>query len=486
MLNQKPLRRIVLFLDGTWNDDSGKSLPTNIVRMHEALKIGVDEKHQSAKNSDASASGSLVAKAGHRDVEYVVHYDTGVGTGFADGFKGGALGIGLDDNIRQAYRFLSKYYRTDDEIHIFGFSRGAFTARSIVGYLFSAGLLKEAECTTEREEQAWNFYRTHPDKRNSGDWHKLQSHMHPSGKLKIKSVGVFDTVGALGVPLSLFRRLNATKYAFHNTELCSIVEFSFHAAAIDEHRPTFEATLWRKPKFKEYPNAVVEQVWFPGAHADIGGGYSDWSGGNRGREDIAYTWMVRRLIDQVGLDFAEPKGTGSAEQSNPSLAVATADIHRPWGKLDTIRQQACRAISQIAPRKSKGVPVAGRGMRVVGLSRHEEEIGEKIHVSALVLLADKTGVAWEKLDGKHLYRPPNLLAVLPLVASTYRAWNIAAWATWEPLAAVLADNSGKLRKIEVVDWDGTAVPLAPPQGGAAPNATDVFGFLGADPKRFGF
>src|SRR5262249_45990634 len=103
--------------------------------------------------------------------EYIVYYDRGVGTGpFLDRLTGGVTGKGLDHNIRKAYRFLSQWFRPGDEIFVFGFSRGAFTARSLCGYLGAVGLLRAEACTAENETRAWNFYRTAPGDRVSAEW----------------------------------------------------------------------------------------------------------------------------------------------------------------------------------------------------------------------------------------------------------------------------------------------------------------------------
>lgn len=477
------LRRIVLFLDGTWNSNDGSNPPTNVVRLHECLKLGVSALPTIPIPTDpgSTATGSVV-QGRMGATEYVVHYDSGVGTGAFDRLSGGIVGEGLDDNIRQAYRFLSKHFRPGDEIHVIGFSRGAFSARSVVGYLFATGLLTAKNCTSQREEEAWRHYRTSPNDRHCGDWQRLQAFMHPPGSLIVKSLSVFDTVGALGIPTKLLQKINAERFAFHNTELSSIVENSFHAVAIDEHRTAFEATLWQTPKFKKYTGAHVEQVWFPGAHADIGGGYANWDklGDRTGRQDIAYDWMLRRLIDHVKLDFAAPGSSPANAVTYDAPAMVTAPIHRPWGILDAVRPQACRAINQTEPLPSTGIPVRRRGTRTVGMHPHEEPIGEMIHISALALLEPGRTIAWEKLPGRHVYRAPNLMAVLPLIAGTYRAWNAAAWSVWEPYARERAGDTGTPRTLQVIDWDGIAIPTTVTQG-----ATDVFAYLGSNPAAFG-
>lgn len=477
------LRRIVLFLDGTWNSNDGSNPPTNVVRLHEALKLGVTGLPTVSLPADPGSTATGSAVRGLMGLtEYVVHYDSGVGTGAFDRFTGGIVGQGLDDNVRQAYRFLSKHFRPGDEINVVGFSRGAFSARSLVGYLFATGLLTAPNCTSEREAEAWRHYRTSPNDRHCGDWQRLQAFMHPAGSLTVKSLSVFDTVGALGIPTKMLEKINTERFAFHNTELSSIVENSFHAVAIDEHRGAFEAALWQTPKFKRYDRAHVEQVWFPGAHADIGGGYANWdkAANRRGRQDIAFDWLLRRLIDRVKLDFAQPGSSPAYAVTYDVPAVVAAPIHRPWGTLDAIRPQACRAINQTEPLPGAGAPAAKRGLRVVGMRPHEEPIGEMVHISALALLKRGVTITWEKLSGQHAYRAPNLMAVLPLIAATYKAHDAAAWRVWEPYASAHAGSTGMPRTLQVIDWNGEPVPRAATQGG-----TDIFAYLGSNPADFG-
>lgn len=479
------LRRIMLFLDGTWNAIDGSNRPTNIVRLHEALKIGVSKLATLPPPQSPSglAQGSVVQGLSGL-VEYVAYYGSGVGTGAFDRFTGGTVGKGLEDHVRRAYRFLAKHYRPGDEIHIFGFSRGAFTARSLVGYLFATGLLKAEHCSSERELQAWRHYRTRPTDRHCGDWYALKPFMQPEDRLRITTLGVFDTVGALGIPVSPLRKYNAEQYAFHDLELSSIVENSFHAVAIDEHRRSFEATLWNKPKFKTYPGRRVEQVWFPGAHADVGGGYDDWTtleerNPENQRQDIPYEWMLQRLIDCVKLDFPRPGESSALAVQTDARAQINAVLHRPWRRLDFFRDPACRSINQTAPLVyGTSLGAAGYAMKTVGLHPHQEPICEAIHISALVLLKE-TGASWEGVSGQHPYRPPNLLAALPLIAQTYRAWDPLAWKIWAGPASRLARVAGANRSLPVIDWDGTEIPHHPHDPARTDLTPNVFDYLSA-------
>jgi hypothetical protein len=311
-------RRLILFLDGTWNEDGEDNPATNIVYLRERLFWGLQERHREDRPGDRKDFEALdgftrkgVSGLVFDGFEYIVYYDRGVGTGpYLDPLKGGIFGDGLDQKIREAYRFLSYWYRPGDEILIFGFSRGAFTARSLAGYLQSVGLLRCEHCTIENEARAWKYYRTSPGDRLSGEWNwfrlpKDDSKVHDARYARVRALCVFDTVGALGVPAEGFRRINRSKYEFHDTEVNSLVDIGLHAVAIDEPRPPFEPAMWTKPKFKQVDptKSPTEQVWFPGAHSDIGGGYVKWTEVREedkklvgaGLSFLPLAWMIQRL-----------------------------------------------------------------------------------------------------------------------------------------------------------------------------------------------
>src|SRR5262249_28175190 len=153
------------------------------------------------------------------------------------------------------------------------FSRGAFTARSLVGYLSASCLLKPEHCTPENEERAWQYYRCRPDDRPPSEYEALRKLSFNPKAVRIKVLGVFDTVGALGVPVEWFRSWNRKKFQFHDVTLGTSVDYVFHALAIDEKRGPFQASLWQYPNHRYFMRA--EQVWFPGVHANIGGSYED-------------------------------------------------------------------------------------------------------------------------------------------------------------------------------------------------------------------
>jgi uncharacterized protein (DUF2235 family) len=149
-------KRIIILLDGTWNDAEFGDTDTNIVRLRDGIA-----RYLGTQKPATTSSGAAVSSIASENMDNLVLYERGVGTGaYLNRFVGGALGEGLINNIRGAYKFLSFYYDPGDQVFIFGFSRGAYTARSLLGYLHAAGLLRREACTRENEHRAWAFYRT--------------------------------------------------------------------------------------------------------------------------------------------------------------------------------------------------------------------------------------------------------------------------------------------------------------------------------------
>lgn len=262
------MKRLVLSFDGTWNtpnDDGGEdNAETNVCRLHKAVL--------------PQDAGGVPQKA---------WYDNGVGTEWYNRLAGGITGVGLSSNIRQGYQYLAENYEDGDEIFLFGFSRGAYTARSLVGLIRNCGILKEPD--DKLTQEAYQIYRTRDDGADSEHARAFRREFARPGTIEIKFLGAWDTVGALGLPLQSFSFFSRPFYEFHDTKLSSIVKNAFQALAIDEHRREYEATLWDP---SERPNQRLEQAWFPGAHSNIGGGYS-----NDVLADVALAWMMERVED---------------------------------------------------------------------------------------------------------------------------------------------------------------------------------------------
>lgn len=239
------MKRLCVLFDGTWNRrESG----TNVSRARDAIR-----------------------SIGHADAAQPVFYDEGVGTRWYDRIRGGLFGFGLSRNIREGWDWLSRNYAPGDEIYVFGFSRGAYTARSLVGLIRKCGLLREPspELVARAYKDIYRDKSIHPDAPVATSFRALHSH---ADRTRVRFIGVWDTVGSLGIPGGLRLPFSRGYYDWHDTELSSIVDRAYHAVAVDEHRKDFPPTLWGSAK---PDNEEVEQVWFTGAHANVGGGYED-------------------------------------------------------------------------------------------------------------------------------------------------------------------------------------------------------------------
>ena len=244
-------------------------------------------------------------------------------------FRAAPSGFGLARNVRQAYKYVCRHYTPGDEIYLIGFSRGAFTARSVAGYIAVSGLLQADACTTEREAMAWRYYHTMPKDRPSGDQRGLATSCHVG--VKIKCVAVFDTVGALGIP-GAFNWIGRSQFAFHDTQLNTCVENCLHAVAIDEKRMTFPATMWEEPFNLDGKVPEVQQVWFPGVHGDVGGGYEEKDLSNN-----VLDWMIARLR-ALGVAFLPHAAPDPARR-------------RPLGAIHESRKlRSLRALARLAER----------------------------------------------------------------------------------------------------------------------------------------
>jgi uncharacterized protein (DUF2235 family) len=258
------MKRLIVCSDGTWQRPdqqwSGKRTPTNVVKLKERV---------------AKQDG---------DVQQIAWYRPGVGTGnLVDMLLGGAFGVGLDENILQAYGFLVQNYVPGDQLFLFGFSRGAYTVRSLAGMIRKCGILRDGALA----RKAMELYRDsqHPDDPGPQQFRAANS-VDGDAPTPIQMIGVWDTVGALGIPFGRLSALTHKKYEFHDTRLSGSVRYAFHALAVDERRKPFKPTLWSSPA---KPGQTLEQVWFSGRHSDIGGGF-----GSAELPDIALEWMTMK------------------------------------------------------------------------------------------------------------------------------------------------------------------------------------------------
>ena len=266
-------RRIVVCADGTWNRperDPDRDVPTNVLRLARAIR-------------PVAGDGA----------QQQVFYDWGIGS-YHDRLIAGATGHGLHKNIMDGYRYIVQNYRPGDEIFLFGFSRGAYTVRGLCGMINNCGILKRPDAALI--QKAFDLYRkpgkVHaPRGKNSVEFQNRYSHR----SREVRFVGVWDTVGAMGIPIS-FLGLFEDNDEFFDCRAGRNVRSARHALAIDEQRSDFEPTIWWPRKSLD-----LKQVWFAGAHSDVGGGHVPGPDG-ASLSYIPLEWMLREA-SAAGLGF---------------------------------------------------------------------------------------------------------------------------------------------------------------------------------------
>lgn len=399
------MKRIILCLDGTWNSDSAASILTNVAKLHQAI-----------------------AKTDDNGVAQVSHYLAGIASiqGETAQFLKGAVGFGVGDRIRHAYELLAKDYAPGDEIYLFGFSRGAFEARSLGGLITLFGLAKSGGAFSF--DRAWALYRTRERKRDPASLAELRAAAHYP--VRIKCVGVWDTVGNIGNPFSSDGWISR-RFKFHDTRLSEAIDVGLHALSVDEVRGPFRPTLWTLPKDRALPaHQLVEQVWFAGTHADVGGGHRA-----TGLSDVALLWMAHRAQATTGLAFDTGKLAQMTRPDSlgPQHCVTTGWIFSWSGLIPFIRlvKQAVGAIPPLR-RMLLGTWRSGK------LRRGHVAINESIHDSVLERFGQRVIELRSGRSRMMTYRPRALVPVI-----TERA---------KPAAR---PDPAKLRRIKVFTVHGT-------------------------------
>ena len=321
-------KNVVICMDGTGNR-GGRTRGTNVWRIFNS----VDRDHP--------------------DCEQITYYDDGVGS---DDFRllrwaGGAFGIGLSQKIRDAYAFLAANYEDGDHIYMFGFSRGAFAARSLAGMICRFGLLERdavmtarrglRELAVQRVLDAYRSERKVPRANDGSEPGPAQMRAcRGIGDLPLRSVpvhfvGVWDTVDAVGGTLGglsaldwVWRKLCGKRWwGFHDLNPHREIRHAYQALALDDERRTFHPKVWNRPnnrlvdaRKKRAANAhkcsygteqAVEQVWFAGAHANVGGGYPKDS-----LSLVPLLWMMHRA-SECGLQLLESSWAEYREAADP-------------------------------------------------------------------------------------------------------------------------------------------------------------------------
>lgn len=326
------MKRLVFCFDGTRNRLNADT-PTNVV-----------------------LTAASILRHTPDGITQIIHYDEGVGTGFLDYHIGSMVGLGLLANVREAYRFLILNYDAGDEIYVFGFSRGGFSAQTFVGLVRhvgplsrfhvarideAMGLYRERLAGAEGASERMRHFRAKYSSKvcigqEDDAWRCANIQGYQAGSapiLIIQYIGIWDAVSALGVPAVIpgsawFNR----RRAFHDPSLTAFVQRARHAVAIDERRALFPPVLWgdlteinRAKGFKpEQSDAPYQEKWFPGTHGSVGGG-----GDIRGLSDGALNWILKgakqaelRLDPDIGSrihGFNPDPLTSLVNVSNPEL-----------------------------------------------------------------------------------------------------------------------------------------------------------------------
>jgi len=255
-------KRIIFCADGTWDSPQNK---TNVYKIWQAIRPMPEQ--AAVYDEGVGANGSILGR-----------------------LLGGATGAGLFQKVRDGYRSIAQSYQPGDDIYIFGFSRGAYTARSLAGMIAICGLPTKP-CDEHLVQTAFQAYRN-KDQR-AALLASLASYALYDAPIKM--VGVWDTVGALGIP-AVIGGVDPVLYGFLDTSLHPDVKNAIHAVAIDERRREFPATLWTSAPAA---GQTLEQIYFVGVHCDAGGGYAE-----TGLSDITLSWMMDRA-NQLGLQFTD-------------------------------------------------------------------------------------------------------------------------------------------------------------------------------------
>jgi hypothetical protein len=363
------MKRLVCSLDGTWNDDDGETPLTNVAKLNRAILF-----------QDATGVRQLT--------RYVVGIASSQDHSLA--FLKGALGFEIGDRIKAGYEFLSHAYEPGDEIYLFGFSRGAYEARSLASFISIFGLARQG--SNFSMDDAWAVYRQPERKRDFNAVAELSAECHYP--VRIRCLGLWDTVGNIGNPYWSWGWLSR-RFDYDDTRLHDTIDVALHALAIDEARNPFRPSLFTYPEDVRPPSRQhIEQTWFPGTHADVGGGWPETD-----LSDVALLWMAERL------------------QSTTDLAIDVAKLKRECTP-DYLGLQHCSSTGWLY-RFSRAAPYvrlvqqdlddgASRNRRTNKLPDGLVSLNEAIHESALMRLGKTVREARDGVIREIVYAPPTL------------------------------------------------------------------------------
>ena len=334
-------KRVILCFDGEWNCPPGPGV-WSFSSPHSLKQLQSGARPDSLSSTNVfRLYQSILPRAGDGRIQQK-WYDSGIDLPWFHRFREGSFGCGLDRSILLGYAYLIATYEPGDEVFLYGFSRGAYVARSLVGLLATVGLpsaplldqplvrltrsaasMGAGNATIGSElpqhlhqlildpssyilDEAYRCYRS----ASSDTTGMLTSRRRGFQRIAVTLLGLWETVGPLGIPSTALKWLGEPRYNFHDSELSPIVQRAYHALAIDEHRADHNATLWTSPAGADQ---IIEQRWFAGDHGDLGGTHTE-----RGLADIPLAWMLR---------ISQAKGLTIAPNTVPEKANASSELH---------------------------------------------------------------------------------------------------------------------------------------------------------------
>lgn len=375
-------KRIVLAFDGTWNN------PFQVATRADGVEV-------LKPSNPLKIARSILPFDVEGRVSQVVYYDSGVGAlgeypgmankalGIVDKHFGGFLGAGFEANVEQAITFLVNNYVTGDHIFVFGFSCGAAQARAVTHFIDWMGGLP-------RQSDAYyvpRFFREYlkmrgsksPSESSNQDVKGFSGELRP---IEIRLLGVFDTVMALSPRFKSGKADPTGARSFHvKDQPAACVKHARQALAIDEMRFDFRPEIWLNHSAVQ----TLEQRWFSGVHANIGGGYV-----NDGLANISYHWMIDEA-EKLGLQFDR---TFTAKYR----AFAQDRLYDSRTKMYRIAELVRLAF--------------GKGVR--DLTNLPETANLKLHSSVISRLHANSGQNSRRFERMTRYKPENLLLLLRL------------------------------------------------------------------------
>ncbi|KAF8168146.1 hypothetical protein B0H34DRAFT_684398 [Crassisporium funariophilum] len=332
-LKMKVFKRLIVCCDGTWQDgiSEHRSAYTNVLRLARTINH-VDERFQPS-------------------IPQIVFYQSGIGTekNFYSEYVEGTTGGSLADKVEEAYAFIAHNYNPGDEIFLFGFSRGAYTARMVATFIGEIGVLDRRDM--DHFGSIFINYQNLGNCENAEEENMLKEKLAPwckadaagrkradcdNDKFTVKCLGVWDTVGSLGLPeeIPLLRPKKAYKlFGFHDRLLGGHIERAYQALALNETRNDFTCNKFQQSESGRRRKQVLKQTWFTGCHTDVGGGYK-----NHDLADISLIWMAAHIGDALSLDLeymsnlfepVAPWGTQKPHDSATGIFILANTGQRP-------------------------------------------------------------------------------------------------------------------------------------------------------------